>query len=41
MITTFGPGALQSFKVWNDEIPETENIDDNASVESIHELVGR
>jgi transglutaminase-like putative cysteine protease len=41
IITTFGPGDLQSFKVWNDEIPETENIDDNASVESIHELVGR
>ena len=41
MITTFGPGDLQSFKVWNDEIPETENIDDNASVDSIHELVGR
>jgi hypothetical protein len=41
MITTFGPGDLQSFKVWNDEIPETENIHDNASVDSIHELVGR
>jgi transglutaminase-like putative cysteine protease len=41
MITTFGPGDLQSFKVWNDEIPETENIHDNARVDSIHELVGR
>jgi transglutaminase-like putative cysteine protease len=41
MITTFGPGDLQSFKVWNDEIPETENFHDNAIVDSIHELVGR